>query len=101
MNAAMYEHMYGPNEFTATGTEKAYDLTDRLNRLTVPVLLLCGRHDEARPEDTAFSRDRIRDAEFVVFDRSSHMPHLEEPALFLQVLRTFLARAEVAEERTS
>jgi pimeloyl-ACP methyl ester carboxylesterase len=33
-------------------------------------------------------------AELVIFEQSSHMPHLEEPERYLQVLRDFLHRAE-------
>jgi proline iminopeptidase len=99
MNMVVYEQMYGPNDFTVTGTEKDYDLTDRLDRLDVPVLFLCGRYDWSRPEDTAFFSELIRGAEIVVFEESSHMPHLEEPDLYLQVLRTFLARSESADDR--
>ena len=40
MNMVVYEQMYGPNDFTVTGSEKDYDLTDRLDRLDVPVLFL-------------------------------------------------------------
>jgi proline iminopeptidase len=96
LNMLIYEQMWGPNEFTATGTDKDYDVTDRLDRLAVPALFLCGRHDEARPEDTEYYRDLVRGADLVIFENSSHMPHLEEPALYLEVVRAFLAGAESA-----
>jgi pimeloyl-ACP methyl ester carboxylesterase len=35
-------------------------------------------------------------AEMVVFEHSSHVPHLEEPERFLHVLRDFLRRADRA-----
>jgi pimeloyl-ACP methyl ester carboxylesterase len=35
-------------------------------------------------------------AELVVFEHSSHVPHLEEPDHFLQVLRDFLNRTKAA-----
>jgi proline iminopeptidase len=98
-NMAIYEQMYGPNDFTATGAEKDCDLTDRLDQLAVRVLFLCGRHDWTRPEDTAFFADLVRGADLVVFEESSHMPHLEEADLYLQVVRAFLARTEGADDR--
>jgi hypothetical protein len=54
------------------------------------------RHDETRPQETAFFRSLVPGAELVVFEESSHMPHLEEPDRYLQVLRDFLHRTESA-----
>jgi len=39
----VYETMWGPNEFTATGNLKDYDRSDRLQSIKAPTLFLCGR----------------------------------------------------------
>jgi proline iminopeptidase len=95
----MYERMVGPNDFTVTGTHRDYDATPRLGELTVPTLFLCGRYDETRPEETAWYHSLVPGAEMVVFEDTSHVPHLEEPERFLQVLRDFLNRTETAPAR--
>ena len=89
----------GPNEFTDTGTHKDYDATGRLGDLAVPTLFPCGRHDETRPEETTSYQRLVPGAELVVFEHSSHMPHLEEPERYQQVLRDFLHRTEGTSER--
>lgn len=94
LNQTIYETMQGPSEFTITGSYKDYDITDRLPELTIPTLFLCGRFDEMRPEDTGWYASLVPGAELEVFEHSSHMPHLEEPERYLQVLRDFLQRAE-------
>jgi proline iminopeptidase len=99
LNQAMCERMWGPNEFMVTGTHKDYDATGRLGELTVPTLFLCDRYDDARPEDTAWYRSLVPGAELVVFEQSSHVPHLEEPERYLRVLRDFLHRAEGTTKR--
>lgn len=101
INQAIYERMQGPSEFEITGLHKDYDLSDRLGELTVPTLFLVGRHDMARPEDTAWYQSLVPGSELVIFEESSHMPHLEEPELYLQVLRDFLQRAEQEQAGTS
>jgi proline iminopeptidase len=93
-NQAVYERMQGPSEFKITGIHKDYDATDRLGDLTVATLFLAGRHDMALPEDTAWYHSLVPGSELVIFEESSHMPHLEEPDLYLQVLRDFLRRAD-------
>lgn len=96
LNQAIYERMQGPSEFQITGIHKDYDVTARLGELTVPTLFLCGRHDEIRPEDTAWYHSLVPGSELVIFEESSHTPHLEEPDRFQRVLRDFLHRAEQA-----
>ena len=92
-NAALAEHVRG-NLILPAGTHKDYDATSRLHELAIPTLFLCGRHDISRPEETAWYRSLVPGAELVVFEQSSHMPHLEEPDRYLGVLRDFLHRAD-------
>ncbi|NKX55197.1 proline iminopeptidase-family hydrolase [Arthrobacter mobilis] len=96
LNQTIYEQMQGPSEFRVTGIHRDYDITDRLGRLAGPTLFLCGRYDEARPEETEFYHSLVPGSELVIFERSSHLPHLEESELYRHVLRGFLHRWEAA-----
>jgi len=91
---AVYGSMWGPSEFTMTGTLKDYDLTGRLNEIKLPTLLICGRHDETPPETTAYYQSLLPDAEMVVIEDASHECHLEQPEIYLAALRKFLNRVE-------
>ena len=101
LNQSIYERMQGPSEFIITGIHKDYDITDRLGSLAVPTLFICGRYGETRPEETEFYRSLVPEAELVIFEESSHLPHLEEQERYLQVLRDFLHRFDrsASEER--
>jgi L-proline amide hydrolase len=90
----VYGTMNGPTEFTVVGTIADFDITDRLAAIEVPVLLVSGEHDEVRPHVVGAMHDRLRHAEWVLFEDSSHMPHIEEPARFLEVVEGFLERSE-------
>jgi L-proline amide hydrolase len=92
----VYATMNGPTEFTVVGTIAGFDITDRLAEIDVPVLLVSGEHDEVRPDVVASMHERLRDSEWVLFEHSSHMPHLEEPDRFLSVVSAFLERVEAA-----
>jgi proline iminopeptidase len=94
MGLDVYESMWGPTEFHATGSLVELDLAPRLGELRLPVLFTCGRHDEARPETVAQFRDAVPGAELVVFEESSHTAPLEEPDRYLEAVRGFLARVE-------
>jgi L-proline amide hydrolase len=90
----VYATMNGPTEFTVVGTIAGFDITDRLGEIEVPVLLVSGEHDEVRPEVVAAMHERLRDSEWALFEDSSHMPHVEEPRRFLEVVSGFLERVE-------
>jgi proline-specific peptidase len=96
----IYERMQGPNEMRITGIHKDYDITDRLGQLSVPALFICGRHGSTRPEDTAWYHSLVPGAELVVFEHSSHLPHLEEPEPYRRALGDFLRAPSEPEQRS-
>jgi proline iminopeptidase len=93
----VYGTMWGPNEFTCTGTLIDWDRTGRLGEIRAPTLITCGRHDEVVPGCSETMHRGIPGSELVIFERSSHLAHLEEPAHYFAVLRDFLARVEDAD----
>ncbi len=86
----VYHTMNGPSEFFVVGSLKHWDITDRLHEITTPTLLVSGRHDEATPLIVGQVHERIPGAEWVIFEESSHMPHVEEPVAFLAAVEAFL-----------
>jgi len=86
--------LWGPHEFKGTGPQAYFDISDRLQEIRVPALILCGWYDELSPQRCSRPlADGIADNEFVVFGNASHMTILEKEAdLCLAVIRDFLAR---------
>ena len=90
----VYHTMNGPSEFYVVGRLKTWDITDRLGEISVPTLVLSGRYDEATPLIAQTVQRGIPGAEWVLFEESSHMPHVEETARYLGVVDEFLTRIE-------
>ncbi len=86
----VYRNMNGPTEFHVIGTMKDWTIEDRLSQISAPTLLISGRHDEATPEVVRPYADNVPDCRWVVFEDSSHMPHVEEKALCLATVSDFL-----------
>jgi L-proline amide hydrolase len=86
----VYHTMNGPSEFHCIGSLKTWDITDRLHEISTPTLLVSGRHDEATPHIVEQIQTRIPAARWRLFEESSHMPHVEEPEVFLETVETFL-----------
>ncbi len=94
LNFPMYEHMWGPSEFTVTGALKDYERVGRLKEISIPVLFTCGYHDEATPATTRYYQRHLPGSEVLVLEDASHEHHLEKPQKYLEAVRAFLHAAE-------
>jgi L-proline amide hydrolase len=87
----VYRTMNGPNEFLCIGTLRTWSVVEQVAAIIAPTLLLSGRHDEATPATVAPFFERIPDVRWEVFEDSSHMPFVEEPEAYREVVAAFLA----------
>ena len=90
----VYETMWGPNEFTVTGTLREWDVIGRLGEIRLPALITSGRYDECTPAIVEPLHRGLEDSEWVLFENTAHMPYLEEPELYLELVGSFLERVE-------
>ncbi len=88
----VYRNMNGPTEFHVIGTMKDWTIEDRLALIESPTLLISGKYDEATPLVVKPYVDGVRGCEWVLFENSSHMPHVEEKDLCLKTVSSFLER---------
>jgi proline-specific peptidase len=90
----VYNTMNGPSEFHVIGVIKDWDIVNRLGEIRVPTLVISGRYDEATPAIAGTVHRGIPGSEWILFENSAHMPHLEETERYLRVLTSFLDRVE-------
>jgi 3-oxoadipate enol-lactonase len=79
------------------------DLRPELGKVTVPVLVLVGEHDEATPPP--MSRELaagLPNARLKVIPGCAHVPQLQSPEIFLDAIGDFLAatKAPVTADRS-
>jgi proline iminopeptidase len=94
LRAEVYNTMWGPSEFNATGTLRDWDVTDRLGEITIPTLVTCGRYDEATPALAEAIQRGIPNAQLAIIEDASHMAHGEQNEEYLGALGAFLERLE-------
>ncbi len=88
----VYGTMNGPNEFTIIGNTRYWDVTDSLDRIHVPTLVLGGRYDEVSPKVAREIHERIKGSELTIFPNSSHLPFWEERERFMKRVLKFLGK---------
>jgi L-proline amide hydrolase len=77
----VYHTMNGPSEFHVIGSIRDWQAKDRLGEIDVPT-----------PALQQVLLDGIAGSEWVCFEHSSHMPHVEERERYMQVVGDWLAR---------
>lgn len=92
--AGLYDYMWGPSEFTATGTLRTYDRTSRLGELQLPVLYTAGEFDEARPSTVDYFRSLTPGAQFALIPGSAHLTTIDAPEAFADTVSRFLRSVE-------
>lgn len=98
-NSRIYQQMWGPTEFYATGSLDDFDLSGRLDEIDVPTLFITGEFDEARPETVRTFADAVPGSSLVVIPGVGHASLSREPVLYRATLRQFMHEAEAASTR--
>jgi pimeloyl-ACP methyl ester carboxylesterase len=73
---------------------KVVDHREKLHTVTCPVMIAHGRYDsKQRYEGAEYLAKRLPDARLVTFEKSAHLPNLEEAARFNEELSRFAEEA--------
>ncbi|HOT76041.1 MAG TPA: proline iminopeptidase-family hydrolase [Candidatus Wallbacteria bacterium] len=94
MGFEVYSSMWGPSEFSVTGTLKDLDITGRLGEITVPALLTGGEFDEISPETVKSYAAKFKNSKFLIFDGCTHSHHLEKTGEYIKEIINFIKNAE-------
>ncbi|MEY4540244.1 MAG: proline iminopeptidase [Bacteroidota bacterium] len=92
----VYNFMWGPSEFTATGNLLNYNRLKDLPKITVPTLLTAGEYDEARPSSVRYYTSLIPGAQFKEIPQAAHSTMMDNPKEYIGILREFLKKMDVA-----
>jgi proline iminopeptidase len=94
----VYEYMWGPTEFHATGTLIDFDVTDRLQEIDVPVLFIAGEFDEARPERVAEFQKLVPGSRLTIILDAAHGTLGRKPDEYRKVIENFFDSIEEKRE---
>ncbi len=93
-NSFIYNYMWGPSEFTATGILKNYDNVKGLKDISIPTLFITGEYDEARPETVQKFQQMVPNAKFRIIQDAGHASMRDNTHQYLKALRGFLEAQE-------
>lgn len=91
---AVYRYMWGPTEFTATGTLKDYDRTSMLHKIKVPVLFMVGEYDEVLPSGVKYYHSLVPGSKFAIIPNAGHLTTQDNPEMDIKIITDFLNELE-------
>lgn len=93
-NDFVYQYMWGPTEFTATGTLLNYDRLELLKKITIPTLFITGEFDEARPTTVKRFQAMVPGSKFALISGAGHSTMHDNKAENIKALKDFLAEMD-------
>jgi proline iminopeptidase len=91
----VYNYMWGPSEFTSTGTLKNYDIHQTLKDVKVPALFTTGEFDEARPPTVKRLSKLAPQSTFVVIPGAGHFTSNDNRPALIKAMKEFIEKAEI------
>lgn len=93
-NRFIYNYMWGPTEFTATGTLIKYDRVKKLKNIKVPSLFITGEYDEARPETVRYFSSLVKNSQFGIIEGAGHGTMHDNKEKNIQLIKDFIQTVE-------
>jgi len=90
----VYEFMWGPSEFKATGNLLNYDRVNDLSKIKVPTLFTAGEFDEARPATVKYFQSLVPGAQFQMISNAGHETMVDNKIENNKVVRAFLLKID-------
>ena len=94
-NRSVFEELWGPADFAATGSLRNFNRTEELRRVSVPVLITCGEKDDSVPKTCAIYSELVPRPEIAIFSDGTRSHHLESPDAYIRVVRRFLMKSDL------
>jgi proline iminopeptidase len=94
-NEKLYQKMWGPSEFCATGSLKGYNGKPLLKQINIPVLFISGQYDEATPQSAKNFSKMLKEGYFKEIKQASHSSLREKKTETLKAFKTFFHKANI------
>ncbi len=90
MNEKVYLTMQGPNEFIISGNFKNWNRWDDFPKISVPTLVISGRHDTINPADSIKMAGLIPQGKAKICENGSHLSLYDDADNYFSAMLEFL-----------
>lgn len=90
LNEQVYVTLQGPTEFNITGSCKNWTIRNRLNKITMPTLVLGAKYDSMNPEDIKAVAKRLPHGEYHICPNGSHFSIFDDQKDYFEAITDFI-----------
>jgi proline iminopeptidase len=90
LNKQVYNTVQGPNEFVVTGNFKDWNRWGDLPQISIPTLIISGRHDTMNPQDIEKMGSLIPDSCVKICENGSHCTLFDDADVYFETIKSFL-----------
>jgi proline iminopeptidase len=94
MNQEIYVMMQGPSEFGISGKLDKWDVSNRLNEITVPTLTIGGTHDTMDPKHMEWMSAQVKDGQFLLCPNGSHLSMWDDQETWMNGVMKFIKEVD-------
>lgn len=87
----VYNAMWGPTEFTVTGSLHDWSVEKEISKINVPTFLISGSRDEAAPAMQRFIKSKIKGSQWHCIEGGAHVSYYEAPLEWMTAVEKWLA----------
>jgi proline iminopeptidase len=92
LNSELYTIMQGPSEFGVSGKLKNWDISEKLNSIKVPTLIIGATHDTMDPQYLKWMSEELPHGEYLLCKNGSHMCLYDDQQAYFKGLIHFLKK---------
>ena len=94
LNYPLYDLMQGPSEFKVGGRLINWDITDRLNQITTPTLMVGATYDTMDPEAMKRQANLVQNGQSLTCESGSHLCMWDDRSTFMDGISAFIEGIE-------
>lgn len=93
-NGAVYTLMQGPSEFGIAGRLANWDITDRLQEIQVPTLMIGAKDDTMDPKAMEKQSEQVQNGSFLYCPNGSHLAMWDDQKVFMKGVINFIKKVD-------
>jgi len=92
LNKDYYMKLQGPSEFGIIGSLKDWDISNRLNKISIPTLMIGAKYDEMDPKHIQWMSKQVKQGDYLYCAHGSHLSMYDEQGYYMKGVIDFIKK---------
>lgn len=101
LNQTVYVMMQGPSEFGISGKLEQWDVSQELNKITAPTLVIAAQHDTMDPAHMEWMSEQVQNGSYLLCENGSHMCMWDDQQRYMSGLIKFIMAVDRGEKKVA